>query len=40
MVTIGVYQSLTNIALYKHKCLDNIKKSLKYSGKYDESNQT
>ena len=39
MVTIGVDQSLSHIMLYEHRCLENIKKLYKYSGKYDDKNQ-
>ena len=39
MVTTGVYQSLTNSAIYKHKCLEIIKKLYKYAGKCDFEQQ-
>ena len=36
MVVLGVVQSLSNSALYKHRCLGNIKKLYKSAGKcYD-----
>ena len=34
--TIGIDQYLSNNALYEHKCLENIKKLYKHSGKYDD----
>ena len=37
MVTIGFKQSLSNNAMYEHRCMENIKKLYKYSGKcYDQ----
>ena len=39
MVTIGLNQSLTNSAIKKHKCLENIKKLYKYVGKCDDKHQ-
>ena len=33
MVTIGVYQSLSNSTMYEHRCLENIKKLYKSAGK-------
>ena len=36
MVTIGIDQSLSNSALYKHRCLENIKKLYKSAGKWDD----
>ena len=39
MVTIGVYQQLSNSAIYEHRCLENIKKLCKPSGKYDYQHQ-
>ena len=35
MVTIGVELLLSNSAMYKHRCLENIKKLCKSSGKCD-----
>ena len=35
MVTIGIDQQLSNIALYKHRCPENIKKLYKSDGKCD-----
>ena len=32
---IGIDQSLSNNALYEHKCLQKIKKVYKHAGKYD-----
>ena len=37
--TIGVDQSLSNNALYEHKCLENIKKLYKHFGKCDDQQQ-
>ena len=34
--TIGIDQSLSNNALYEHKCLENIKKLYKQFGKCDD----
>ena len=39
MVTIGIYQSLINIALYEHICLENINNLYKYAGKCDDKHQ-
>ena len=39
MVTIGVDQSLSNSAIYEHRCLKNIKKLYKYAGKCDDQQQ-
>ena len=36
MVTIGLYQSLSNSALHKHIFLENIRKLYKSSGKCDD----
>ena len=35
MVTIGVDQSLSNSAVYEHRCLENIKKLYKSVGECD-----
>ena len=35
MVAIGVDQSLSNSAMYKHRCLENIKKLYKSVGECD-----
>ena len=35
MVTVGIDQSLSNSPLYKHRCLENINKLYKSSGKCD-----
>ena len=35
MVATGVDQSLSNFALYEHKCLENIKNLHKTSGRCD-----
>ena len=37
--TIGIDQSLSNNALYEHKCLQNIKKLYKHAGKCDDQQQ-
>ena len=37
--TIGIDQSLSNNALYKHKCLENIKKLYKQAGRCDDQQQ-
>ena len=37
--TIGIDQSLSNNALYEHKCLENIKKLYKHAGKCDYQQQ-
>ena len=34
--TVGIDQSLRNIALFEHKCLQNIKKLYKHDGKWDD----
>ena len=39
MVAIGVDQSLSKSALYEHKCLENINKLYKISGKRDDKHQ-
>ena len=39
IVTIGVYQLLSNSAIYEHRCLENIKKLYKYYGKCDDKKQ-
>ena len=39
MITIGVYQSLSNSAMYKHICSENINKSYKYASKFDYQHQ-
>ena len=36
MVDIGFDQSLSNSDLYKHRCLENIKKLYKTAGKYED----
>ena len=36
---IGIDQSLTNNAIYNHKCLENIKKLYKQAGKCDKKQQ-
>ena len=35
MVTIGVYQSLSNSGIYEHRRFEDIKNIYKYPGKYD-----
>ena len=37
--TIGIYPSLSNNAIYNHKCLEIIKKLYKQSGKCDDQQQ-
>ena len=37
--TIDIDQSLSNNAIYEHKCLENIKKLYKQSGKCDDQQQ-
>ena len=37
--TIGIDQSLSNNALFEHKCLQNIKNLYKHSGKCDDQQQ-
>ena len=39
MKTIGIDQSLSNDALYEHKCLQKIKELYKYAGKCDYQQQ-
>ena len=39
MVTIVVGQSSSNSKTYEHRCLENIKKLYKSSGKYDDQQQ-
>ena len=39
MVTIGVEQSLSNSVMYKHRCLENIKKLYRTTGKCDDQQQ-
>ena len=39
MVIIGLDQSLSNTALYKHICLENTKYIYKLSGKCDDQQQ-
>ena len=39
IVTVGVDQSVSNSALYKHICLEIIKNLYKSSGKYDVQQQ-
>ena len=39
MVIIGVDQSLSNSALFEHRCLENIKKLYKLAGKCDDQQQ-
>ena len=34
--TIGIYQSLSNNALYEHKCIGNINKIYRQAGKCDD----
>ena len=38
-VTIGVDQSLSNSKIYEHKCLENINKLYKTSGKCNDQKQ-
>ena len=37
--TIGIHPSLSNNAIYEHKCLESIKKLYKQAGKCDEQQQ-
>ena len=37
--TIGIHPYLSNNAIYEHKCLENIKKLYKQSGKCDDQKQ-
>ena len=37
--TIDIVQSLSNNAIYEHKCLENIKKLYKQAGKCDDQQQ-
>ena len=37
--TIGIHPSLSNNAIYEHKCLENIKKLYKQAGKCDNQQQ-
>ena len=37
--TIGIDQSLSNNAIYEHKCIENIKKLYKQAGKCDDQQQ-
>ena len=37
--TIGIDQYLSNNNLYKHKCLENIKKLYKHAGKFGNQQQ-
>ena len=37
--TIGIHPSLSNNAIYEHKCLENIKKLYKQDGKCDDHQQ-
>ena len=39
MVTFGIDQSLSNSAMYEHRCLENIKKLYKSASKCDNQNQ-
>ena len=39
MKTIGIDQSLRNSALFKHRCLQNIKTLYKHAGKCDGQQQ-
>ena len=39
MVSIGVYKSFINSALYGHRCLKNTKNLYKTAGKCDDQNQ-
>ena len=39
MVTIGVEKSLSNSAIYEHRCLENIKKLYKSDRKCDNQKQ-
>ena len=37
--TIGIDSSLSNNAIYEHKCIENIKKFYKQAGKFDDQQQ-
>ena len=37
--TIGIHPSLSNNAIYENKCLENIKKLYKQSGKFEKQQQ-
>ena len=37
--TIGIHPSLSNNAIYEHKCLENIKKLYKQTGKCEDQQQ-
>ena len=37
--TISIDQSLSNNALFEHKCLQNIKKLYKHDGKFEDQQQ-
>ena len=37
--TIGIHPSLSNNAIYEHKCLENIKKLYKQDGKFEDQKQ-
>ena len=39
MRDIGIYQSLRNSALFEHRCLQNINKLYKHTGKSDKQQQ-
>ena len=39
MVNIGIDQSLSNSAIYKHRCSENIMKLYTSDGKYDNQQQ-
>ena len=39
METVGIDQSLINSALFEHRCLQNIKKLYKHTGKCDDQQQ-
>ena len=38
--TIGIYPSLSNNAIYEHKCLENIKTLYKQAGKCDDQKKS
>ena len=39
IITIGVDQSLSNSAIYEHKCMENMKELYKPAGKCDNQQQ-
>ena len=39
MVIIGIYQLLSNSAIYEYRCLENIKKLYTSAGKFDDQHQ-